>query len=73
MGGRLFFVGGAKPDQIEVLRSKNEPPALRPWGTLRDALAGFGSPNEKNNHALQKGLARTLGIRKALWINPPKR
>lgn len=30
-------------------------PCTLPWVTVRDALAGLGEPDGKNNHALQKG------------------
>lgn len=49
------FIPVADLAAVEVLRSKNEPPALRPWVTLRDALAGLGEPDGKNNHVFQKG------------------
>lgn len=43
---------------VKRLRSMSEPPPGLPWITVRDALAGLGEPNGRDNHVFQPG-ART--------------
>ncbi|WP_454824475.1 DNA cytosine methyltransferase [Paraburkholderia xenovorans] len=40
---------------VKRLRSLEEPPAGKPWVTVRDALAGLGEPNGERNHVFQDG------------------
>lgn len=40
---------------LAIRLSKGPAPSTLPWVTVRDALAGLGEPNGKNNHVLQKG------------------
>ncbi|MFC7477944.1 DNA cytosine methyltransferase [Dankookia sp. GCM10030260] len=44
--------------RIAALKKLKEPPALKAWVTLRDAIQGLGEPNGKGNHTHQPG-ART--------------
>lgn len=40
---------------VKALRALREPPAGKPWVTVRDALAGLGEPNGEGNHVFQAG------------------
>ncbi|MCQ4161266.1 DNA (cytosine-5-)-methyltransferase [Roseomonas sp. GC11] len=41
--------------RVARLRLLKEPPAGKPWMTVRDALNGLGEPNGRNNHIPQPG------------------
>ena len=41
--------------RVEKLRGQIVPPAGLPWVTVRDAIAGLGEPDGKNNHVMQFG------------------
>lgn len=40
---------------VRHLRTLNEPPALKAWVTVRDALARLGTPSGRDNHVFQPG------------------
>lgn len=40
---------------VKRLRGHDAPPPEKPWVTVRDALAGLGEPNGKENHVFQDG------------------
>lgn len=40
---------------VSRLRKRNQPPAHKPWVTVRDCLQGLGEPDGVNNHVFQPG------------------
>jgi DNA (cytosine-5)-methyltransferase 1 len=41
--------------RVEALRRQATAPSDKPWVTVRDALAGLGEPNGRDNHVFQPG------------------
>ena len=41
--------------RVRILRAQHDEPQELPWMTVRDALAGLGEPNGRDNHILQPG------------------
>ncbi len=57
---------------VAALRARREPPAGKPWVTVRDALAGLGDPNGKANHVFQDGARVYPGHTGSLLDQPAK-
>jgi DNA (cytosine-5)-methyltransferase 1 len=54
------------------LRKLNEPPALKAWVTVRDALVGLGKPTDRDNHVFQYGARIYKGHTGSLLDGPAK-
>ena len=53
---RRFAPEGPKVEaSIDRMLLSGTPPVGRPWVTLRDAIAGLGEPNGRDNHVFQPG------------------
>lgn len=48
-------VADADRRAVALMRAKGERPAEAPWRTVRDAIAGLGAPNGRDNHVFQDG------------------
>jgi DNA (cytosine-5)-methyltransferase 1 len=54
------------------LRANGDPPAKKPWRTVRDAIAGLGEPNGKNWHVFQSGARAYPGHTGSVLDEPAK-
>ncbi len=52
---------GPHAARVATLEAAGKPPALKPWTTLRDAIADLGEPNGKSGHTHRAGARAYAG------------
>jgi DNA (cytosine-5)-methyltransferase 1 len=71
-GMRAPSVPEALRANVNRLRANDEPPATKPWRTVRDAVAGLGEPNGENWHVFQPGARVYAGHTGSVLDEPAK-